>query len=235
MSKTCKAPEAIPGILQEVIDVFGDKIDVVAENMIFEDYVRTEAINEFTSIFPKRNFDGAQVFRDVTGLNTQLWIAYVVDNNSGNPKVKVPTFANLATMPDAGIKNPDWALDRKARNEFEFYEVKPNSNSGLSKGRDKIRSVSAFCGTFGLPYNAGIFYQPDEMQNLWFNRQGFIETEVTLHWFRREPGLILYEICIERRARNPLPSPVAKAVNETLNMLLIIGALSGDGIPIPVP
>jgi hypothetical protein len=45
------------------------------------------------------------------------------------------------------------------------------------------------------------------------------------------------KVCVERRARNPLPAPVAKAVDETAKLLMIIGGLieAGGGVPVPIP
>jgi hypothetical protein len=44
-----------------------------------------------------------------------------------------------------------------------------------------------------LPYHPGTNYTPDETENLWIENKGFIQTEVSLHWFRTQPGLIFYE------------------------------------------
>src|SRR5579871_1421664 len=231
MGKNCKAPEAFPGLPKEINDFFGKTVDLVAEEMIFEDYVRSESVNEFTSIFPKRNFDGAQVFRDVTGLNTQLFIAFLKDNN---PSLNTQSLATQALMKGGGVKNPDWAIDRKVRGEFEFYEVKPNSQSGLQAGQTKVLALIALFGLNNLPYKPGTNYNPDDTGILWIETKGFIETEVSLHWFKSGPGLVVYEVCIDRRARNPLPAPVAKAVNEVGKLILIMGALSGAGGGVPV-
>jgi hypothetical protein len=112
MGKNCKAPEEFPGLPKEINDFFGKTVDLVAEEMIFEDYVRSESVNEFTSIFPKRNFDGVQVFRDVTGLNTQLFIAFLKDNN---PSLDAQSLAIQALMKGGGVKNSDWTIDRKIK------------------------------------------------------------------------------------------------------------------------
>lgn len=234
MAKNCKAPEEFPGLPKDINDFFGHAVDFVAEEMAFEDYVRSESVNEFTSIFPKRNFDGTQVFRDATGLNTQLFISFLGANNPG---LNTQSLATQALMKGGGIKNPDWAIDRKARVEFEYYEVKPNSKSGIKAGQDKILALIALCGLNSLPYHPGTNYTPDETTILWIENKGFIQTEVSLHWFRTQPGLIFYEVCVERRARNPLPAPVAKAVDETAKLLMIIGGLvaAGGGVPVPIP
>lgn len=120
--------------------------------MIFEDYVRTMSVNEFTSIFHERNFDGTQVFRDATGLNTQLFIAFLGANN---PNLNTSNLATRALMKGGGIKNPDWVIDRKAKLEFEYYELKPNSTSGLKAGQEKILALIALCGINSLPYHPG--------------------------------------------------------------------------------
>jgi hypothetical protein len=234
MGKNCQAPEAFPGLPKEISDFFGRTIDVIAEDFIFEDYVVDERVNEHDSIFPHTNFDGTQVFRDITGLNTQLFISFLVANNPG---LNQRSLGILSQMKGGGIKNPDWAIDRKVKAEFEYYEVKPNSRGGLRDGQKKILALTAFLGTWNLPYQAGTNYNPDQTRNLWIDKKGFIETEVTLHWFKVQAGLVVYEVCIDRRARNPLPAPVAKAVNEVGKLVVIIGGLAGaaGGAPVPVP
>jgi hypothetical protein len=183
----CGAPETFAGLPREIFDFFGKPVDELAEDLIFDDYVREERVNEFTSIFPKRNSDGTQLFRDVRGLNTQLFIAFLAQNNPG---LDINLLATQALKKGAGIKNPDWAIDRKVRLEFEHYEVKPKSDT--SKGRAKILSLIAFCGFNHLPYGPGINYTPvNETHNLWVESSGFVETKVNLQWTRKEPGLIM--------------------------------------------
>jgi hypothetical protein len=226
----CKAPEAIPGLPKDIENTLSKKVEDLAEDVLFEDYCRSVGIDENSSVFPGRMFDGTQVFRDITGVNTQLFIAFLKENNPDLDEVL------LAKQVRFGIKNPDWMTHRPRFGQFEFYEVKPNSDSGRTKGRAKILSLIALCGTEGLPYRPGSVYNPKEpfnQFNLWIETKGFFETEVVLHWFLKEPGLLLYEVCIDQRLRNPVANTALSAVGAAAAALMgvIVGS---EGVPVPV-
>jgi hypothetical protein len=232
MSKDCKAPESIPGIPNDVLNTLGEPIDQFAENKIFEDYVRSVGVNEFTSIFPKRDHDGTQVLRDITGLNTQLFIAFLAENNPGS--INIADLSIQASMKGAGIKNPDWMTHRAVKAEFEFYEVKPNSDSGKRKGDEKLLFFTALCGLNNLPYKPGVTYFPrDREEPMWVENKGFIQTQVSLRWSRSKGGLILYEVCIDHRLRNPEKVKVKNPVDAAavlLMMLILLGVRAAPAV-----
>lgn len=231
MAKDCKPPEEIEGMPKEVEDVMGELIDVVAEKKIFEHYCRNQGFNQFTSVFPLTNFDGTQIFEDIRGLNTQLMIAFLANNN---PSVNVQSMAIQATMAKAGLKNPDFWTHSPARAAFEFYEVKPNSNASRPKGLEKVTKLQIMCLDNKLPYHAGLNYNPNEDEILWVENKGIIQTTVSLHWFRFAPGLLVYEVCRESKSRVRVPDRVIKAVEEAamlaLMLALIAAAAVGDFI-----
>ena len=206
-------------------------MDEFAEETIFADYVQSVGLNQFTSIFPKRNFDGTQIFRDVSGINTQLFIAFLAGNN---PNVNVRSLSIQALMAGGGIRNPDWMIDRKTINDFEFYEVKPKSTSGENDGNKKLLFFAPFFNINKLPYVPGIDYAPSDREApMWIETKGFIETEVRLRWTRVRPGLILYEVCIDNRLRRPekvkVRSP-ADAAAVVLMAMILLGLEAAPGL-----
>ena len=227
MGKDCKPPEDIDGMPKEVEDVMGDVIDSVAEKKIFEHYCRSESFNQFTSVFPLRNFDGTQIFEDIRGLNTQLMIAFLGANN---PNVNVRSLATQATMAKAGLKNPDFWTHSPARPPFEFYEIKPNSNASRPKGLEKVMKLQIMCLDNKLPYLAGVNYSPNTEDVLWVENKGIIQTTVSLHWFRLAPGLIVYEICRESKSRVRVPDRVIKAVEDAAMLALMLALIAAAAI-----
>lgn len=227
MGKTCKPPEEIPGMPKEVEDVMGDVIDALAEKKIFEHYCRNQGFNQFTSVFPQRNFDGTQLFEDVRGLNTMLLIAFLKANNPGVNEVSLATQATLA---GGGIKNPDFWTHSPARPAMEFYEIKPNSAASRPKGIAKVAQLEIMCTLNNLPYIAGVNYGPDQEEVLWIENKGFIVTTISLHWQRIQPGLLVYEICKESRLRSPVPQKVADAVEQAAMLAMMIMLVIAAGV-----
>jgi hypothetical protein len=73
----------------------------------------------------------------------------------------------------------------------------------------------------------GLLYFPqNEEEVLWVETKGFVETEISLRWFRLDPGLIVYEVCIDTRMRKPQPEKAKSAVDAAA-MLLMLLILSG--------
>lgn len=227
MAKECKAPEAIPGMPKEVENVMGDVIDALAEKKILDHYCRNQGFNQFTSIFPNRNFDQTQIFEDVRGLNTMMLIAFLKLNN---PAVNEVSLATQATMAGGGIKNPDFWTHSPARPAMEFYEIKPNSTSGVAKGTEKVAKLEIMCLDNKLPYIPGVNYSPDEDEVLWIENKGFIVTTISLHWVRKGPGLLVYEICKESRLRSPVPQKVVKAIEDAAMLALMLAMMAALGI-----
>jgi hypothetical protein len=229
MTKTCKAPESFSGIPQNAIDTLGQKIEDFAEDAIFHDYTFLIGINPTISTFPHRAADGAQFFRDATGLNTQLFIAFLAENN---PNVNVQSLSIQALMKGGGIKNPDWMIDRKVARDFEFYEVKPNSKSGTREGNKKLLFFEPFFAHDKLPYRPGTKYNPQNNEEIiWIETKGFFETTVSLRWSRTVPGLIQYDVCVETRLRQPGEVKVKNPFDAVAVALLLIIMLGLEVAP----
>ncbi len=236
MAGKCQAPEDIPGIPKQIEDTMGQSVDVLAEDKIFDHYARRRGTGTPQTIHPRRGSDGTQIFRDFPSVaggpnNTKEFIKFLKSNNN---QVDEINLALQMSLPGAGIKNPDWMTHRPSQSEFEFYEVKPNSTRGRAKGPEKILFLIAICGSQRppLPYVPGVLYFPDETETLWVETKGFAETEVSLHWFRKSPGLILYEVCIESRLRQPAPQKAKSAVDAAalLLMWLILSGLEAGPV-----
>ena len=69
--------------------------------------------------------------------------------------------------------------------------------------RVKRRSLSCthLCQSFNLPYIPGIQWDPNTKISLFSGGLLGIEVDVTFHFFMLQPGLIVYEICVEGKSR----------------------------------
>lgn len=99
--------------------------------------------------------------------------------------------------PAGSFKVPDIITHKKKENIFEFYEVKPNSPSGEAAGRDKVEAFKKMCVRDALPYVAGTRYSEDVYETIWDGTWYGSPTKIYLHWFLRDEGLLLYDICGE--------------------------------------
>jgi Putative peptidoglycan binding domain len=143
MSEECKPASEIIG--REFASSFGDKI----EDFIRKDYCLSKG---GCRLFPTSNQD----FSDNRIFGNQLqFIAYLKANN---PQVDEIALSIQASIPDA-IKVPDLVTHQPGR--FEFYEIKPNSQDGRSKGQGKVFATIALCGINKLPYLPGLIYNPN--------------------------------------------------------------------------
>ncbi|GAA0345498.1 peptidoglycan-binding protein [Streptomyces blastmyceticus] len=126
----------------------------------------------------------ATEWSDVTG-----WlIGYADFLKSHHPTLSLPTRTILLSQ------RPDFLSDRPPVQEF--YEVKPRSLTGITKGLSKIAKISAAYGLVGLPYTRGTTYKPTaELPVASFTVQG-IAVDVRLGVRLDTPGLITYTMCL---------------------------------------
>ncbi|WP_207480961.1 hypothetical protein [Arenibaculum pallidiluteum] len=207
----CVAPSEI--VLPQVASTFG----LIAENFIGKQYLR---FVKRASFFPASIED----FQDISlGFgNVRLYMAFI---KLHNPKL---TFAQLvAIQADALLKIPD--LMRHDAVATEFYEIKPFSISGVGAGFTKIVALEAFYGIFGLPYDLGTTWNPNERFRIFSGSVFGRKVEAYFHFFRLRPGLIVYEICLEGELLDDLA--VIAAIIAAI-ILIIIGR---GRIPLPGP
>ncbi|MGW0778337.1 peptidoglycan-binding domain-containing protein [Streptomyces sp. NPDC002835] len=105
---------------------------------------------------------------------------------------------------------------------MEFYEIKPNSDSGRAAGREKIETFLSLMDFISVNdpnftrYEKGKIFDPDRTITFYQrNYLGIIPCKASLHYKRAtEPeiaqGLIVYEICVE--VDGELLETLAKAI-----------------------
>jgi hypothetical protein len=140
-------------------------------------------------------------------------------------EIQKPDTKGRFLIPDIITHQPSLGL-------FEFYEVKPNSKSGLRAGKDKVLFFEALCGINGLPYVAGTNFKPNIRKLIWDGTWLGSPFKAFLHIFKVESGLIVYEICIESSLAI-LQEVVAKALIKFLIAALILLLLEGTEVEIP--
>ncbi|PTA47812.1 hypothetical protein [Micromonospora sp. RP3T] len=119
-----------------------------------------------------------------------------------------------------------------ARGRHEFYEIKPDSETGLSRGVEKLTNIVAVYRKFRLPYRPGAHYPPYDrpmriplpvnrafvaLCGTLLARHGITAIRLALQVRRERPGLLLYKICVEmdsadRRALRTLTTALAKHI-----------------------
>jgi hypothetical protein len=124
----------------------------------------------------------------------------------------------------------------------EFYEVKPDSDGGRDAGHEKIRTFLSLVDflkdtdpTVG-DLKMGIKFSPDRRITIYSSSYlGIIPVEVQIHYFRPEPALIVYHICVT--APTKLLEALVKAIIITaliaLAYLIFKGLPEGGGIEVP--
>jgi len=164
-------------------------------------------------------------FQDISiGIgNIRLHILYCDFHN----RLSAARMLALGTsrIPDLITHNPSRSAT-PAR--AEFYEIKPNSPSGLADGFAKISMVKMVYGVVKLPYVAGSVWKPDEKILISKGAPLGVKLEVFFHFKWFAPGLIVYDICVEGELEK-----IALAL--LLAILAIILALLLKGVRIPVP
>src|SRR5438067_1361362 len=122
--------------------------------------------------------------------------AYLKLHNPALDEVRLTTQCETKKDSHKHFPVPD-IITHEPPDRTEFYEVKPNSPSGKSKGRDKIAWFQIICTDESLPYVVGRQYDPDRRVVVWDGTWFGNPAKVRLHWFSEADGLIVYELCIE--------------------------------------
>jgi hypothetical protein len=124
----------------------------------------------------------------------------------------------------------------------EFYEVKPNSDTGVAAGRLKIKTFLSLVDFLKDTDPSvgklaeGRQFKPDRPITFYSRLYlGFIPVEVQLHYFRKEDALIVYEICVTAQTEivEALATAVIISALIVLAYLFFKGIPEGDGITVP--
>lgn len=155
------------------------------------------------------------------------YVAFIVAHNPrlNNPK----DIATLAIVSLIGLNRPDILTDNGVRKEY--YEIKPNSPTGLADGIAKLFSVGAFMGLWSLPYVPGTAYVPaPPMILIASGKIGPWPLEVYLRISRVSPGLVIYDVCF----RGELAKIGLAALIAVLAAIVVI-LVAPESIPIVIP
>lgn len=137
-----------------------------------------------------------------------------------NPHLdEAAVFAECMT-PGLLFAVPDIITHKPERKDF--YEVKPLSISGQDSGRRKIRIFTDFCQRNGLAYLPGTQYDPHEDRPITIQLWLGVPAQFRFRFFLSEPGLILWDICIETNGNIVLEAVWKSMLTRLMIALLVI-------------
>ncbi|SIR83766.1 hypothetical protein [Micromonospora avicenniae] len=198
----------------------------IAEKVIFEHYVTITNQAAFLQAvldqrdWPdhggKRNYSEMLAARNKHVTVEQLmaermqWPDIVThDGVSAPPIAALLNSLILSPAAGAGPAAPKPALPR---GRHEFYEIKPDSDTGRQRGLAKLENITRVYRKYRLPYRPGDYYPPYGKEvkiplpvNRLFvvlcgtllARHGFKAIRMALQVRREVRGLLLYKICVE--------------------------------------
>lgn len=168
----CLAPSEVPGIAPTEASRFGE----IAEDLIYADFVQ------------KYPIVGTEVFRDHH--NPDAYLYFLAANNPHFTEAMQKDYFERAWAQKLA-KVPDFLVHKAS--EKAFYEVKPDSTSGISAGVQKVGKLQAVYPYYKLPYEPGRIFTPKN------HRVAFFGTalEVELNVRRAAPGLLAYKLCVK--------------------------------------
>lgn len=168
----CLAPSEVPGISSSEASVFGS----VAEELIYADFC-----TRYARV-------GTEVFQDANNAAAYLYFL-AVNNPQFTQALQTDYYARLRA--EGLMRVPDLMVHTAM--EKAFYEIKPDSPSGLAAGIEKVGILNAVYPFYGLPYIAGTLYTPRDHNVA--NLGGMLR--VTMKVRRANPGLLLYKLCVD--------------------------------------
>lgn len=168
----CIAPSEVPGIASTEAGTFG----AIAEELIYAD---------FCTRYPRV---GNQLFRDAN--NPSAYLYFLAVNNPQFTKARQTDYYTRL-LGEGLMRIPDFLVHTPA--EKAFYEVKPDSPSGMAAGVEKVGTLSAVYPFYTLPYRGGSMFTPRDHV---VARLG-TAIEVTLRVRRAAPGLLVYSLCLK--------------------------------------
>jgi hypothetical protein len=209
----CVAPSEI--IQPGVAAAFG----LIAEKFIGKRYLTHVGRSAF---YPANPLDFQDIHRGFS--NVRLFISFLKDHN---PKLSLSQIAVLSGI-GGMVRVPDLMTDDATRKEF--YEIKPNSIDGNAAGLAKIAALDALFAFTKLPYKPGRTWSPDEKVPIFSGSMFGRNIEGSFHYFKKSPGLIVYEICIDGDLLD-----LALEVIVAIILAIIIIIISRGRVPIPGP
>jgi hypothetical protein len=169
------------------VDQSGNIVGHMVESFVLEEYLKHVGR---TRVYPAAIKD----YSDFTCgfANTTLYTAFLKQNN---PRLSI---TQLLAMRLRGIRRiPDICTHDEPR-RTEYYEVKPNSTTGLRDGDIKLAEIDAFNQFFNLPYRPGRIWSPDFYVTFFKDTLQGIPTEMAMHIKRIKPGLIGWSVAYSR-------------------------------------
>ncbi|MCB0061848.1 MAG: DUF4157 domain-containing protein [Caldilineaceae bacterium] len=169
----CIAPSEVPGISTSDASLFGH----VAEAFINADFCSSGYICASPFVFMDDN-------------NPAGYLYFLTYNNPHFTQIQQTDFytrlrgEELMRVPDILVHTPQ---------EKAFYEIKPNSASGVRAGTEKVGILSAVYLFYTLPYTAGVTFSPRDHRIAFFGST----LRVRLRVSRIVSGLIVYDLCVE--------------------------------------
>lgn len=200
---------------------------VIAERIIggrFLDSVGRRAKGFFPASPTQEDFQDISV-----GIgNSRLYILYMKFHNALSVRqIVVLTGFALVKIPDLMTHNPPRS---KKPARAEVYEIKPNSPTGLVDGGEKLVEITLLHRALSLPYTLGTVWTPDEKILISKGDPLGVHLEVSFHYKRVSPGLIVYDICVD----GELEKIALAMLIATLAIILAL-ILKGARIPAPMP
>jgi hypothetical protein len=172
-------------------------------------------------------------FQDISiGIgNSRLYLLYLGFHNTISFKqMLILTASAMVKIPDLITHNPSNPRKTIHPTRTEFYEIKPNSPTGIADGLGKIVAISLLYSALPLPYLSGTMWSPDERILISSGSPLGVRLEVFFHFKRISPGLIVYDICIEGELEK-----IALAVLIAILAIILAIIFGGKRLPVPMP
>jgi hypothetical protein len=164
------APSEVPSISSQEASSFGN----IAEDLIYADFMR------------KYMFQLSDIYID--GHNPGPYIMFL---QSRNPQIVGFTEELRYSASFLGLKRPDILVHTAL--EKAYYEIKPDSADGWSKGQLKLGTIGALFIRLKLPYRRGTKYRGCDLV------VGQYKDVIAIRLRARlvGDGLIVYKLCLE--------------------------------------
>jgi hypothetical protein len=186
-----------------------------AETVIESDYCNTMGCSPATEYFDN----------GLAGPVDPAYAGFIIAHNSLASWQKV--FLAIAS-----VQRPDILVDKPGIRDF--FEIKPRSPAGMTKGIEKLLAIAAYMSVLSLPYVWGTSYSPSFRKLLASGPVLGTPLNVWLRVERIAPGLIVYDICLEGDLLEIL-AKVSLAALLAAIIAAIIVVTEGGAAPVLIP